>query len=321
MGIPKGACLSVVGMRQDGQGTPNSAKKKMCNATACFKGSCTEPLWSLLHERRCPPKTGFNSPAHVSAKAIDVPKTSVPCSPRTKFDLDVVPWEGEDLPSSIHEGFARLSRQTLETGMPELRVECLNAPYTDAGLAVVLTYMDHFSKHQQASCGFAITYDMRSIKRPTVKLIQQVARWGNTEERQERWTRLNKVCRIVIQAGWKFSMVKRCLQAFFIICPPVTDTYLIDSMDAPLKDGFYFASPASPIRVHEEKSCTSSANTANLPLDEEPSCGFDDFDGDSAHDRVGVSIGACSLTAVALTSIVFAFTVCVGAVQQLPTEL
>eukprot|EP00434_Breviolum_minutum_P031444 symbB.v1.2.027810.t1/scaffold2884.1/size68011/2 len=126
------------------------------------------------------------------------------------------------------------------------RNQAADSPFTEDGVQRMTDYVDVFLEYNLVKKGFSIVYDLRLLRVPSLALVKQLADWGRDPQRQQTFQRLNKSCKVVVSEGWRMGVARRILAAFFAMCPPVCDTYLLTAVDQPTSDGLYFAPPALP---------------------------------------------------------------------------
>ncbi|CAJ1423721.1 unnamed protein product [Effrenium voratum] len=131
------------------------------------------------------------------------------------------------LPEPLPLGFVTLRPRLGDAGLAELVLQAADHPFTDDGVTKMTDYIDDFLKYDLVKKGFSIVYDLRSLRVPSLSLVKQLADWGRDPERQQTFQRMNKICKVVVSEGWRFGVAKRILSAFFAMCPPVCDTFLL----------------------------------------------------------------------------------------------
>jgi len=163
-------------------------------------------------------------------------------SPRVSEELSepkpfVAPPAGVECPSFIDVEFAVVSHrppsESSKAGLHELRIEGRNQAVTDEGLSQIMDFMDTFVWSESAKNGYCIVYDVRELQTPSMAIFMRVAEWGKVPERKHMWEKLNCACKIVVAAGYIFTLAKSILSTFFYICPPVCPTYLLTDPDEP----------------------------------------------------------------------------------------
>ncbi|CAJ1366618.1 unnamed protein product [Effrenium voratum] len=147
------------------------------------------------------------------------------------------------LPEPLPLGFVTLRPRLGDAGLAELVLQAADHPFTDDGVTKMTDYIDDFLKYDLVKKGFSIVYDLRSLRVPSLSLVKQLADWGRDPERQQTFQRMNKICKVVVSEGWRFGVAKRILSAFFAMCPPVCDTFLLTAADQSSSEGLYFAPP------------------------------------------------------------------------------
>merc|ERR1719321_2055044 len=115
-----------------------------------------------------------------------------------------------------------------------------------------MAFMDSFVDSANAQNGFSITYDMRQLSVPSMSMVMRVAEWGNEPERQAKWSKLNKACKVVISSGLRFSICKGVLKSFFYVCPPVCRTFLLTDPDEPEATATVFEPSESSFKLDED---------------------------------------------------------------------
>ncbi|CAK9117541.1 unnamed protein product [Durusdinium trenchii] len=146
---------------------------------------------------------------------------------------------GDSLPSEINVGFALVS-QGFDGVEGYLKIKGLDGDLSMEGLNEMMDFMDAFTLSDKAQQGFSIMYDVRSMRSPSMQMVTTVAEWGAAPVRQKRWERLNHSCKIIITAGLRFTLAKGVLTTFFLMCPPVTRTYLMWDPDQALDTAALF---------------------------------------------------------------------------------
>lgn len=153
--------------------------------------------------------------------------------------------ETATLPSSLNVGFAVISQGfDSGSGLGYLYIAGTDFPLSDEGLADMMDFMDHFVSSRNAAKGFSITYDLRMLRMPSMSMVTAVAEWGNQPERQEKWERLNTVCKVVVSSGLRYSLCQGVLTSFFFVCPPVCRTFLLTDPDEPEEHAVVFEPPS-----------------------------------------------------------------------------
>lgn len=157
----------------------------------------------------------------------------------------------------VHQGFDE------ESGLGYLKILGRNGDITDSGLTEMMAFMDKFVFNSpNAAKGFSMTYDLRSLTTPSMKVVTRVAEWGAEPERQETWQRFNVACKVVVSEGLRYSLAKGVLCTFFYMCPPVCRTYLLWDPDQPDDTATVFEPAVSAIIVAPAAPLASSAAVA-----------------------------------------------------------
>mmetsp|Transcript_164060 Transcript_164060/g.526089 ORF Transcript_164060/g.526089 Transcript_164060/m.526089 type:complete len:214 (-) Transcript_164060:401-1042(-) len=107
----------------------------------------------------------------------------------------------------------------------------------------MMDFMDAFVDSSNAARGFAITYDLRALRSPSINMVMRVAEWGGHPEREAKWKELNRACKVVVNAGLRFTMCRGVLTTFFFVCPPIVRTYLLTDPDQPEEEAVVFEAP------------------------------------------------------------------------------
>lgn len=145
-----------------------------------------------------------------------------------------------DLAAACDVGFLRLAQSVDENGRGDLRMSSRDTPHSSTGLAKALDFLDKFSKTPHGQKGFAITYDFRCTKVPSMTMVRAVADWGNEPSRKERWTRLNYASKIVVKSGLTYSFAKGMLSTYFYACPPVCKVFLLTDPNDSVENAYFF---------------------------------------------------------------------------------
>jgi len=106
-------------------------------------------------------------------------------------------------------------------------------------------FMDVFIDSDYGRAGFEIIYDIRNLRVPGVSSMMMMAEWGSDPVRQDKWEKLNKICKVVAPGGMLFSLFKSALTSWFYLCPPVCETYLMTDPDD-LESASIFTPPVKP---------------------------------------------------------------------------
>ncbi|CAK9111439.1 unnamed protein product [Durusdinium trenchii] len=154
----------------------------------------------------------------------------------------------QSLPDALELGFVAL-KPRVSDGMAELVLQAADNPFTEEGVTQMTDYIDVFLEYKMVKKGFSIVYDLRLLRVPSLTLVKQLADWGRDPVRQQTFQRLNRTCKVVVSEGWRMGVAKRILRAFFTMCPPVCDTYLLTAIDQPASEGMYFAPPQEAVRA------------------------------------------------------------------------
>lgn len=97
-------------------------------------------------------------------------------------------------------------------------------------------------------------YDLRQLSMPSMKMVMRVAEWGKLPQRQAKWSKLNKSCKIVVNPGMRFSVCKGALKSFFYICPAVCRTFLLTDPDESEETAIVFEPTATSLDHTDEDS-------------------------------------------------------------------
>ncbi|CAE6933184.1 unnamed protein product [Symbiodinium microadriaticum] len=143
------------------------------------------------------------------------------------------------IPAKLDVGFAIVS-QGFDGKEGYLRIQGCEGDLDMDGLHEMMDFMDAFTLSPSAERGFSIMYDMRTLRAPSMQMVTTVAEWGAHPVRQKRWEQLNTSCKVIITAGLRFTLAKGILSTFFLLCPPVTRTYLMYEPDQPLESAVLF---------------------------------------------------------------------------------
>lgn len=176
-------------------------------------------LWdSLVGEEEYQKEQGEAKAVVHAEKPAEKPASREPLALRASLDLGCV---------ELQQGFDE------QCGMGYVRILGRDAEVTDKELDQMTEFLDLFVDSQNAAAGFSITYDLRSLRTPSMSLVLKVAEWGAEPGRQEKWTKLNLACKVVVSGGMRYSIAKGVLSTFFFLCPPVCRTYLLSDLDDP----------------------------------------------------------------------------------------
>merc|ERR550532_2401798 len=88
-----------------------------------------------------------------------------------------------------------------------------------------------------------MTYDFKALKAPSLNILKRVTAWGAEPERQARWLKHNKLCKVIIPSGYRFLACRAIMNLFFQIIPPVTRTLLVTDPDEPEANAVVFDPP------------------------------------------------------------------------------
>uniref|UniRef100_A0A7R9ZX92 Uncharacterized protein n=1 Tax=Pyrodinium bahamense TaxID=73915 RepID=A0A7R9ZX92_9DINO len=158
-----------------------------------------------------------------------------------------------ELPTVMDVGFAEVHQGYSEAdGMGYIKIFGRDADVTDEGLTHLMGFMDGFVDSPSAVRGFAITYDLRLLHAPSMTMVTRVAAWGGEPVRQEKWQRLNLVCKVVVSGGVRLMLARGVLSTFFFLCPPVCKTYLLSDPDEPEESSIVFE-PSKPVSAPQEQ--------------------------------------------------------------------
>lgn len=152
--------------------------------------------------------------------------------PQGDSEQDSIRTAAHGQPSSIHVGFAEIQGGLGASGLGDVRIlACDDAIPQEDSIDRMLHFVDVFTKSPACEAGFSMTYDLRQLRIPSMSIVTRLAEWGGEPERRELWETKNKVCKIVMGPGIKFSIAKGILASFFLVLPPVCTTYLLTDPD------------------------------------------------------------------------------------------
>lgn len=211
-------------------------------------------LPSAPTEQETPPSDDMEE---VFYEAIEVAEDEIAVFPKEALRSTAAAPELCACAESLTTDFATISQGfDKSSGTGYLKIVGHDAPMSDASLSQIMDFMDNFVDSKNAQKGYAITYDLRRLSVPSMKMVMCVAEWGNQPERQAKWTKLNTACKVVINPGFRFTMAKGVLKSFFYICPPVCRTFLLTDPDEPENTALVFHPPAQASLKEEEDSQT-----------------------------------------------------------------
>jgi hypothetical protein len=122
---------------------------------------------------------------------------------------------------------------------------------------------------------FEIVYDLRAMPVPKLHMIIHLAKWGSEGKRQDYFIRRCVGCRIILSPGMMFTITKASCLAFFKVCPPTCNTYLMTDDSEPGPETHFFPPPKAVVEMREREakkrknSQTQSAEEAANPQDPE----------------------------------------------------
>lgn len=150
--------------------------------------------------------------------------------------------------------------QETDTGMGYVRILASSGPLGLEQLNQVLDFVDAFTMTADCVQGWAMTYDLRALRVPTMTMIKKIAEWGNVPDRKARWEAGNKAAKVVIPPGYKLSVSKGLLAAFFVLCPPVCKVLLLTSPDQDEAKAIVFEPPPPKLKAGSRAGSKDSAD-------------------------------------------------------------
>lgn len=180
-----------------------------------------------------PDRSAQGEECHNRFQPVEWPRRERPNDPTEAVQSPKAPTEADGpLPDWITVGFADVGQGFDEAkGIGFLKIIGRDGELSDEGLFQMMDFMDAFVFSERAAKGFSITYDMRALRTPSMALVTRVAEWGGEPTRQKMWERLNVACKVVVNAGVRYTLCKGVLCTFFYICPPVCRTFLLTDPD------------------------------------------------------------------------------------------
>jgi hypothetical protein len=101
---------------------------------------------------------------------------------------------------------------------------------------------------------FEFVYDLRAMPVPKLHMVIHLAKWGSEATRRDYFIKRCVGCRIVLSPGMMFNITKASCMAFFKVCPPTCNTYLMSDDSEPGPDTHFFPPPKAVIEMREREA-------------------------------------------------------------------
>jgi len=156
--------------------------------------------------------------------------------------------DGEELIDTEDVGFAKLSLKRRDSWPPlEILIEAVEKPWKESDIDLVLVFFGKALASDEAASGIGITYDFRSLRNPSVRILCALASWAAKPEQKALVQERVVACKTAVPAGWKFWATKAAMDAFFLIMPPTCKTFLMTDFEPDCKNVYCFDPPARPL--------------------------------------------------------------------------
>lgn len=101
---------------------------------------------------------------------------------------------------------------------------------------------------------FEFMYDLRALPVPKLHMVVHLAKWGADAKRQEYFIKRCVGCRIILSPGMMFNIIKASCGAFFKVCPPTCNTYIMTEDVEPGPDAYFFPPPKALVEMREREA-------------------------------------------------------------------
>lgn len=101
---------------------------------------------------------------------------------------------------------------------------------------------------------FEFIYDLRAMPVPRLHMIIHLARWGSDSKRRDYFIKRCVGCRIILSPGMMFNITQASCVAFFKVCPPTCNTYLLTEDSEPGLDTHFFPPPKALVERREREA-------------------------------------------------------------------
>lgn len=101
---------------------------------------------------------------------------------------------------------------------------------------------------------FEFVYDLRELPIPKLHMIVTLAKWGSEAKRRDYFIKRCVGCRIILSPGMMFNFTKASCVAFFKVCPPTCNTYLMTEDSEPGPDTHFFPPPKAVVEMREREA-------------------------------------------------------------------
>merc|ERR1719262_1376351 len=81
-----------------------------------------------------------------------------------------------------------------------------------------------------------------------------LAKWGSNADRQKYFIRRCVGCRIILNPGMMFNITNASCLAFFKVCPPTCNTYLMTDDSEPGPDTHFFPPPKALVEMRKREA-------------------------------------------------------------------
>jgi len=101
---------------------------------------------------------------------------------------------------------------------------------------------------------FEFVYDLRALPVPKLHMVIHLAKWGSNADRQKYFIKRCVGCRIILSPGMMFNITKASCLAFFKVCPPTCNTYLMTDDSEPGPDTHFFPPPKAIVDMRKREA-------------------------------------------------------------------
>lgn len=141
-------------------------------------------------------------------------------------------------------GFVQASvRDLAEWPGLEITVATNDGPVDQESLSKLLDFLWDILSSERAASGLRLTYDLRRIRVPKMTVVVAIAQWGSEPSRQSMFQERVVACSICVSAGFKFTVAKAAMKAFFRVCPPTCKTLVVTNLEGEGGDVAVFDMP------------------------------------------------------------------------------
>jgi len=162
------------------------------------------------------------------------------------------------LPDTVDFGFAVVNQRFSKgTGLSFVEIIAQDEELGWEKMVEMLQFMDAFVDSENGKHHFSLFLDLRRLRLPPVSMVLYIAEWGHCTERIQKWYSCNCGCKILIQSGLRYWLVRWMLMPIFATVPPPCKVQICTEINQPEGDTIIF----DPETTEDQDNFVRSANS------------------------------------------------------------